>query len=251
MRGEDRGFEKALDWILPEGCRQKPRPSNSSGPLSVGKTPSRASTTITTVPERSVQQTTEPSQDPTKVNRVPNSNNNPEKARYGKSDPVTVRLPPAPKTPKNIAEPVEAALIIDGEIRTLRYQLLDWQGNPVAPPDFENLARIMTLQLLPFKFPIGRPQETVVLPSEEDEKAAERRVEERITRDDKEEKEKFDEDWQIEDGPEITTNDGIGVAIGLIVFAATVFYWALGDRSRYLHEPLLYCTSYLGLTNRN
>ncbi|PIO64570.1 hypothetical protein TELCIR_13798, partial [Teladorsagia circumcincta] len=188
--------------------------------------PSRASTTTKSVPDRTVQQSTTPRQDPTTINRVSNSNNNPEKVRYGKSDPVTVRLPPAPKTPKDIATPMEAALIIDGEIRTLRYQLLDWQGHPVAPPDFENLAKIMTLQLLPFKFPPGRSRETVLLPSEEDEKAAERRVEERIANDDKDEKEEAENDWQLEDGPEITTNDGIGVAIGLIVFAATVFYWA-------------------------
>ncbi|VDO21241.1 unnamed protein product [Heligmosomoides polygyrus] len=176
-------------------------------------------------------------QSPTKTNRIP-SKNGVEKAKVavgvgsGKPGPVTVRLPPATKTSENAAQPVEAALIIDGEIRTLRYQLFDWQGNPVPSPDFETLAKIMTLQLLPFKFPPERPGETVVLPTEEDEKAAEKRLEEKIAKDEKDSKRKAGDDWRSEGGPEVsahpgdTTNEGVGVAIGLIVFAATVFYWA-------------------------
>ncbi|KAK5986875.1 CPG4 domain-containing protein [Trichostrongylus colubriformis] len=224
MRGEDHGFENALDWIMPDRCREKPRPLNSTVPLSVGQISSQASKIKKATGENN-KKPIEVGQDLTKNAGAPISNSNVDKASFGdgRIDPLMVRLPPAPRTSKNIATPVEAALIIDGEIRTLRYQLFDWQGNPVASPDFETLAKIMTLQLLPFKFPRGRPSETVVLPSEEDEKAAEKRVEERIASEAKDEK--TDEDWRFENGPEIASNDGVGVVIGLAVFAATVFYW--------------------------
>lgn len=95
----------------------------------------------------------------------------------------------------------------------------------------------------------------MVLPTEEDEKAAEKRLEEKskvystpcevsssnssasstsrsVAKDEKDSKRKAGDDWRSEGGPEVsahpgdTTNEGVGVAIGLIVFAATVFYWA-------------------------
>ncbi|XGW03368.1 hypothetical protein V3C99_014952 [Haemonchus contortus] len=223
MRGEDHGFEAALEWVLPEDCRKKPHLNNSSVPLSVGKIPPKTSATNGAATGKNTPKSTRPAQSSPKNNRVqiPSTTMNELTAVGSKSDPVVVRIPPAPRSPKD--EPVEAALIIDGEIRTLRYQLFDWQGNPVPSPDFVTLAKIMTLQLLPFKFPPTRPQETVMLPSAEDEKAAEKRIDERIA---SEEQEEQDDEWRQDGRPEGPSNDGIGVAIGLIVFAATVFYWA-------------------------
>lgn len=243
MRGEDYGFESALDWIMADTCQLKSSKhsswSNISSPFSVSqvaRSPSKTKMVPTnkeTVRNNQVNEGNEVAADANRTT-TKSSIDKPKAISGSKAVPMTVRLPPATKISHQTTEPVEAALIIDGEIRVLRYQLLDWQGKPVPSPDFETLAKIMTLQLLPFKFSSGRPREIVVLPSEDDEKAAEARVEEKIAVADQvdEADEGLDDNWRSEEDEEVNsdpkevTSDGVGVAVGLLLFMATVFYWA-------------------------
>ncbi|WKY10881.1 hypothetical protein Q1695_002883 [Nippostrongylus brasiliensis] len=220
MRGEYHGFDDALDWIMPESCRAKATPltnSSTTSPMSVGKPARRPNADKGKVSANKPNA----SQNPTKDNRVPID----KSKSAGDGKPMTVRLPPATKDSKNAAKAVETALIIDGEIRTLRYQLFDWQGNPVVSPDFETLAKIMTHQLLPFQFPPARPRESVVLPPAEEKKADEKKLNKKKSG--KEEKEKRERaDDQLEVAENDVKNDGAGIVVGLTVFIATVFYWA-------------------------
>lgn len=63
---------------------------------------------------------------------------------------------------------LEAVLVADGQIRILRYQMFDWQGNPVHPPDLLTLSRILMVQPLFLTFSSDYSGETVILQSKED-----------------------------------------------------------------------------------
>ncbi|RCN35368.1 hypothetical protein ANCCAN_18771, partial [Ancylostoma caninum] len=98
----------------------------------------------------------------------------------------------------------KTTLLVDGEIRTLRYQLLDWQGNPVPSPDFETLTRLMTQQFSPGTIPLDHPRGTVIFlrsgKGDEDEQRNTTALEEDQGLDMANE----EPDWRSEDGPEIS-----------------------------------------------
>ncbi|KHJ88365.1 hypothetical protein OESDEN_11842 [Oesophagostomum dentatum] len=130
----------------------------------------------------------------------------------------------------------ETTLIIDGEIRTLRYELLDWQGQSVESPDFETLTKIMAQQFVPSLLPPNHPMEepavfeprfandTEDLPPNSTE-----------SKDDHDffsvDEQNFE--FRSEERPEIVSGEVLKegvhdrVAIGLVVFVATVIYWLL------------------------
>ncbi|CAD6197989.1 unnamed protein product [Caenorhabditis auriculariae] len=149
IRGEGRGFEQVMGWIMPDGCKDENlklimperQPIDTSRPLNVGtpRTPSSSTTT----------------------------------------SEVYNDVVPSPDDENNSTQPVETALLIDGEIRTLQCRMMDWDRNPVQTPDFESLARIMSAQLLPFSFPVddqknnGTRRPISVAPSLRDPEGAE------------------------------------------------------------------------------
>ncbi|KAK6755760.1 hypothetical protein RB195_014259 [Necator americanus] len=213
--GEGKGVEEALGWVMPDYCKGnnsfKAINSGSSGrPLSVGKA---ASST---------------------------------KQKQSKSSPKTKSGSKREQAPeksfsmsgasgkKAAAGFTERTLVIDGEIRTLRYQLIDSQGHQVPSPDFDTLAKIMTQQFSTFSFPSNRPMETVILPAMRSGNDAEEQQKNSTESENEESLDLIGEaihDWRSEDRSETSsdvvdvTKEGVGLTIGLVVFVATVIYW--------------------------
>ncbi|KAL6741851.1 hypothetical protein Aduo_015066 [Ancylostoma duodenale] len=217
-RGGSSGLDEALGWVMPDYCKstnstKKANSTSLDKPLSVGKVSSSA-----TKPKAVGKPKAEAKPEPTT------------------KTPTAIK--PAEKAGATAA--TETTLLVDGEIRTLRYQLLDWQGNPVPSPDFETLTRLMTQQFLPGSFLPDHPRGTVIFlrsgKGDEDEKKNTTAAEDEQGLDVVNEEEP---DWRSEDGPEIFTDDGqtkegVGLAIGLVVFVATAMYW-MWELARDLH----------------
>ncbi|EYC21566.1 hypothetical protein Y032_0019g3901 [Ancylostoma ceylanicum] len=206
-RGGSSGLDEALGWVMPDYCKgnNSTKISNSTSsdkPLSVGKVSSGAKKPKTVGKTK------------TEV----------------KAEPTTVKTPTAVKSPgkADAVGATETTLLVNGEIRTLRYQLLDWQGNPVPSPDSETLTRLMTQQFLPGILPPDHPKGTVIFL-----RAGGDREKNTTAPEDDQGLDVINEeepDWRSEDGPEVFTDDGqtkegVGLAIGLVVFVATAMYW--------------------------
>uniref|UniRef100_A0A0K0DBR7 Coatomer subunit zeta n=1 Tax=Angiostrongylus cantonensis TaxID=6313 RepID=A0A0K0DBR7_ANGCA len=137
--------DSLLDRIMPDSCQPKNAPKNfgslsTNTPLSVGQVVRRP---ITDNKHKDTKTTS---------NEFKRLIDHQSKNAVGKS-----------------TGSLEAVLVIDGKIRILRYQMFDWQGNPVPPPDLQTLSKILTTQALPLNFSPERPGETVVFLSKEEE----------------------------------------------------------------------------------
>ncbi|KAJ1352517.1 hypothetical protein KIN20_008866 [Parelaphostrongylus tenuis] len=138
--------DKVLDLILPETCRPKNVPKRisslpSKSPISVGQ-----------------------------VIRRPTSDNKLDGIETADSE-TRLLTDLLPKTSVDeSAGSLEGVLLVDGQIRTLRYQLFDWQGNPVPSPNMEALSTILRSQPILLNISPERSGEAAFPPLEERER---------------------------------------------------------------------------------
>ncbi|CAI4223447.1 unnamed protein product [Auanema sp. JU1783] len=208
MRGENGGFEEMLDWVVPQACKDEnfivnlPQDTSKSGLGSVTSgNADQIPHNVGTVDS----------------NHIDGVSMNNEIRTIPHEDVMTT-------------EPIEAALLIDGELRTLQCSMYDWQRNPVPTPDFESLAKIMTAHVLPYKLAHSKDPK-VKIPSDNDELNAETRVEEKEkeAEEDAEKKNSAEQRKRaakILDTPIVIPKSGISAilsAVTLFILLSTIF----------------------------
>ncbi|CAJ0589770.1 unnamed protein product [Cylicocyclus nassatus] len=209
--GEGKGWEDAINYIMPESCKEKAYENKQ--PVQIEDSPSDLPNSVK------------------KVNKSERKKKNFVKSKADQNAGKESLEKPSKKVAEdNVVK--ETTVIVDGEIRTLRYELFDWLGHPVQSPDFETLARIITQKLLPSSEKTEHPKSISVRkhPSkygiyfQQNKISGNSRVED-LPKNGK------SPEWLPEERPEIifreveTVKEGVSVTIGLAIFVATVLYW--------------------------